>query len=162
MKRYSENCWPSTPPPLEAAMLKLAFSKRVMAWMKKWEMRKICDVAGQCPKLVPASSLTCSNRWEGSGLRDEGPDSKPHWIGHPSEVLLSLENIPRPNSGRRITWSSHPNLGWRTEPDIPSRAGQSLRKRLLRRSNPSGTSDLDLQYRVNFAPSGCWTRRPNV
>ena len=34
MKRYSENCWPSTPPPLEAAMLKLAFSKRVIAWRK--------------------------------------------------------------------------------------------------------------------------------
>lgn len=29
--RYSENCWPSTPPPLEATTLKPALSRRWMA-----------------------------------------------------------------------------------------------------------------------------------
>ena len=39
MKRYSENCWPSTPPPLDATILKSAFRRRVIAWLRRTTIR---------------------------------------------------------------------------------------------------------------------------
>lgn len=182
MKRYSENCWPSTPPPLDAAMLKLAFNRRVIAY-SKYLNHFFLNNSKSHFSFVPASNSICSNRWEGTGWRAEGLDSKPRWIGHPSEALRFPERFLPPNSGLRITWFSLLNLDWRKEPNIPNLIDccNLLRmNRNLRQSNPSGTSNLRLQNlhrhfhrrlrccyclrQVNFVddPSGYWMKRLNV
>lgn len=178
MKRYSENCWPSTPPPLDAAMLKFAFNSRVIAFncgiftnVLEKHLKFLVD--------IPALNSACNSRSAESGWRAEDLDSKPRLNGHPSEVLRFPEKFLPLNSCHRITWSSPLNPGWRREPDTPilddcCNLLQGMRNH--RQSNPSGTSNLRHLHHLQLChwcyslrransfgdPFDCWMKRKNV